>query len=113
MLDTGFDRAITQAIVDRLGWQRDGKIDFSVTSDEVAQGRPYPDLIFKAMELTGVTDPGSVMKVGDTPSDLQEGSAGGCRYVVGVTTGAFTRKELALYPHTHIVDQLAEILLIP
>lgn len=106
VVDTGFDRAITTPLLQRMNWN--GLIDGSVTSDEVPNGRPFPDLVFRAMELTAVTDPGRVMKVGDTPSDLQEGGAAGCGWIVGIT-GNFTREQLAAEPHTHIVENLAAI----
>ncbi len=79
-----------EVLLGRLGW--DGcVIDASVTSDEVPQGRPHPDLILEAMKRTGVEDVASVMKVGDTPSDLLEGTAAGCGMVVGVVPAAPTR----------------------
>src|SRR5579871_1774440 len=55
-LDTGFSRPIADAVIERLGWGRDGLLDATVTSDEVANGRPHPDMVFRAMERTGVTD---------------------------------------------------------
>jgi phosphonatase-like hydrolase len=106
VVDTGFDRAITDPLLQRMNWN--GLIDGSVTSDEVANGRPFADLVFRAMELTGVTNASCVMKVGDTPSDLQEGQAAGCGWIVGVT-GNFSREQLQAEPHTHIVDSLADI----
>jgi phosphonatase-like hydrolase len=109
VVDTGFDRAITTPLLERMGWQAQGLIDGSVTSDEVKQGRPHPDLIFKAMELTGIQHPTAVAKVGDTPSDLQEGKAAGCRFVIGVTNGAFTREQLRQEFHTHLIDNLSEL----
>jgi phosphonatase-like hydrolase len=108
-LDTGFSRPIADAILERLGWMREGLVDASVTSDEVARGRPYPDLIFRAMEQIGVTDVSSVAKVGDTPSDLQEGHAAGCGYVIGVTEGTHTRAQLEPYPHTHLIASVADL----
>jgi phosphonatase-like hydrolase len=109
-VDTGFDRTIVVPLLERMGWEQHGLLDTSVTSDEVAKGRPYPDMIFRAMELTGVTDVESVAKVGDTLSDLEEGTAAGCGWVIGVTTGAYTKEELLKGPHTHLVHQLTEIL---
>ncbi len=109
-VDTGFDRSITNVILDRTGWLRSGLLDASVTSDEVPRGRPHPDLIFRAMQLTGVASPARVAKVGDTSSDLLEGHAAGCRLVVGVTSGAFTEAELRPWPHTHLIGQVAELL---
>jgi phosphonatase-like hydrolase len=109
VVDTGFDRQITDPLLDRLGWKKNQLIDASVTSDEVERGRPYPDMIFHAMKLTGVTDASKVAKVGDTASDLQEGTAAGCNLVIGVTTGAFTREQLFKEPHTHLIDQINEL----
>jgi phosphoglycolate phosphatase-like HAD superfamily hydrolase len=62
------------------------------------------------MSLTGVTEAAAVAKVGDTPADLLEGQAAGCGRVIGITSGSHTREALALYPHTHLVDRLPEIL---
>ena len=109
-IDTGFDRQITDSILQRLGWVQNNLIDVSVTSDEVPRGRPYPDLIFKAMELTHVTDSKGVAKVGDTTSDLLEGNAAGCGWVIGVTTGAYTRTELLKEKHTHLIENVHEVL---
>ncbi len=109
MVDTGFDRLITNALLRRMGWEKNHLIDASVTSDEVLRGRPYPDMIFKAMELTGVRDISKVAKVGDTVSDLQEGNAAGCSIVVGVTTGAFSKEELEKEEHTHLIERIPEM----
>jgi phosphonatase-like hydrolase len=109
-VDTGFDRSITNAIFERLGWSKAGLLDASVTSDEVPRGRPFPDMIHKVMQLTGTPTAAEVAKVGDTASDLLEGHAAGCRWVIGVTTGAFREEELRPYPHTHLIRQVSEIL---
>ncbi len=111
-LDTGFDRATADVLLKRLGWQERGLIDTSVTSDEVKQGRPHPDMILEAMRRTGVEQVAQVAKVGDTPSDLQQGSRAGCRYVVGVTSGSHSAEILAKEPHTHLIEHLPELLAI-
>jgi len=110
MVETGFDRQITDPLLERLGWMTEELIDGSVTSDEVERGRPYPDLIFRAMELTNIKDAKQVVKVGDTISDIQEGQAAGCGIVVGVTTGAFSREALQLAKPTHLIEQLPQLL---
>lgn len=109
-LDTGFSRDIANAIIQRLGWEKSVHYDVSITSDEVPRGRPYPDMIFRAMELLQINDVAEVVKVGDTLSDLQEGNAAGCRYVVGITTGAYSEEELNKEKHTHLVQRLDEII---
>ncbi len=109
-VDTGFDRPIVAPLLDRLGWEKNNLIDGSVTSDEVKQGRPYPDLVFKAMGMAGVTDSKKVAKVGDTVSDLEEGIAAGCGLVIGVTSGAFSYDELNESKHTHLIENISEVL---
>lgn len=109
-LDTGFDKAITDVILERVGWKQQGLVDAVATSDEVAFGRPYPYMIYQIMEELEIRSIQSVVKVGDTISDLEEGTNAGCRYVVGVTTGAYTREELEKGPHTHLVASLDELL---
>lgn len=108
-IDTGFSRDIADAIFDRLKWKENKLMDLSVTSDEVANGRPFPDMIYKAMELTGITTADEIAKVGDTIFDLKEGSSAGCKYVIGVTTGAYTREELLPEKHTHLIDDLLDV----
>ena len=54
-LDTGFSRSIVDAILTRLGWDA-SLVDVTVASDEVVHGRPDPDMVWRAMELTGITD---------------------------------------------------------
>jgi phosphonatase-like hydrolase len=109
-LDTGFSRDIVEVILTRLGWHQPGLLDATVASDEVPRGRPHPDLLFAAMELVGVKNARCVAKVGDTPSDLQEGAAAGCGMVIGVTNGTHTRAQLASHPHTHLICSLGELL---
>jgi phosphonatase-like hydrolase len=108
-LDTGFSRPIVDAILERLGWNEGGLLDATVASDEVSRGRPHADLALRAMELTGVREPERVAKVGDTPSDLQEGIAAGCGLVIGVTNGSHTREQLSAHTHTHLIGSLAEL----
>lgn len=108
-LDTGFSRPIADAILDRLAWRNSELLDTTVTSDEVAKGRPHPDLLFKAMERTGVKLAKAVAKVGDTPADLGEGAAAGSGLNIGVTNGSHTARELQPHPHTHLISDLREL----
>jgi phosphonatase-like hydrolase len=110
VVDTGFDRQIVTPLLKRLGWKENNLIDDSVTSDEVKQGRPFPDMIFEAMKRVGVPDVSRVAKVGDTASDLHEGTSAGCKYVIGITTGAFSREDLVKEPHTHLIKRVSELL---
>lgn len=109
-INTGFSRDIADAIVNRLQWREHGLIDYLVGSDEVERGRPYPFMIEKMMHEGGIDHADEVVKVGDTEVDVREGQNTGCLYVIGITTGAFTREELEKYNPTHIIDSLSAIL---
>jgi phosphonatase-like hydrolase len=106
-LNTGFSRDIVDVILERLGWGT--AVDATVASDEVAQGRPHPDMIRHLMTQLGVRDAARVAKVGDTVVDLKEGANAGCGLVIGVTTGRATREQLQRGPHTHLVGSVAEV----
>lgn len=108
-LDTGFSRPIADVILERLNWNDPMLIDVTVTPDEVERGRPHPDMIRYAMTRTGVASADSVAKVGDTPSDLHEGTNAGCALVIGVTEGSHTREQLQVHPHTHLIRTVAEL----
>ena len=108
-LDTAFSREIAHTIVERFGWLRDGRIDDLIATDEVAAGRPAPDMIRALMTRQGVSDPAAVIKVGDTPVDIEEGRAAGAGLVVAVTTGAFEHAALRACAPDHIIDSLAEL----
>ena len=51
----------------------------------------------------------NVIAVGDTPLDLQAGANGGMRGVVGVLSGAGTRKTMEPEPHTDLIDSVAAL----
>ncbi len=105
-LNTGFDRVITDLILDNLGWK--SEVDAVVCGDDVAMGRPAPYLIFRAMEVTGTTSVRSVACAGDTISDLQAGWNAGLRGIVGVLSGAHGREELKTAPHTYLLPSVAD-----
>jgi len=108
-LDTGFSRDIVDVILRRLGWHDSPLINLTVASDEVERGRPHPDMIQRAMRALGIEDPRRVAKVGDTPSDLEEGVSAGCGMVVGVTGGSHTADQLRPHPHTHLISSITEL----
>ena len=109
-INTGFSRDIADTIVDRLQWKEKGLVDHVVGSDEVELGRPHPYMIQKMMIDGRIERSMEVAKVGDTEVDVREGQNAGCRYVIGVTTGIFTREELEPYNPTHIIDDMSELI---
>ncbi|MBB6501327.1 HAD-IA family hydrolase [Pedobacter cryoconitis] len=109
-INTGFSKDIADVIINRLQWKEKGIIDYVIGSDEVELGRPHPFMIQQLMKECGLTDPLQVIKVGDTEVDIHEGQNAGCKYVIGITTGIFTREELETYHPTHIIDDMSQIL---
>ena len=118
-LTTGFYRKVADIILHRLGWDegldaehvgtRDTIIQASICSDEVAQGRPAPDMIHRAMALLGVTDVRCVVKIGDTPSDLQAGKNAGCGLTLAVTNGTHAAEQLNAHPNDGLLSSLHEL----
>ena len=104
---TGFGREIASSIFKRLGWEK--YFAAMITSDDVAQGRPAPYMIFHAMEAARVSSVAEVMAVGDTPLDLQAGTNAGVRGVVGVLSGASKEERLRPEPHTDIIASVADL----
>ena len=106
-LDTGFDRRLLDAVLERVGWKEGEVFDVSVASDEVERGRPHSDMIFEAMRRTGVLSTTRVAKVGDTVVDVLEGMNAGCGLVVGVTSGTATKSDLIGARASLVVDDVA------
>jgi phosphoglycolate phosphatase len=103
---TGFYRELRDSILRASGWEH--IFDANVCSDDVAHGRPAPDMIRRAMELTSVTDPAQVVSIGDTPLDLQ--SASTAKVVgIGVLTGKNTRERLERELHSDLLPSVAEL----
>ena len=94
-LTTGFYRKVADIILNQLGWMENGIVDFSVASDEVANGRPHADMIRKAMQTLSISDRKTVINIGDTPSDIQSGKNAGCLLSCCVTNGTHTSEQLA------------------
>lgn len=119
-LTTGFYREITNIILNRLGWDNglneqfvqtgSGMIDCTISSDEVAFGRPAPYMIFKAMEKTHTFDTRKVINLGDTPSDLQSGFNARVGLNLGVSYGTHTYKQLSQLPNDHIISDISTVL---
>jgi phosphonatase-like hydrolase len=107
-LNTGFDREMTAMLLDALGWGG-GFFDAVVCGDDVAQGRPAPYLIFRAMESAGASNVHRVANVGDTALDLLAGHNAGVKWNVGVLSGAHERPQLEDAPHTHLLPSVAEL----
>lgn len=118
-LTTGFYRKVTNIILSKLGWDKglDGLyqntgpaiIDLSLTPDETGKGRPFPDMIFKAMEMLNVQNPQRVINIGDTPSDLKAGKAANCLLSLAVCNGTHSREALQSFENDGLLDSMADL----
>ncbi len=109
--DTGFHNDVTSAIMDGLGWVRDGLVDLSVDLDMVpgGMGRPAPFMIFHAMQHFNIQSVREVIKLGDTPADMLEGYNAGCRAVIGVMSGPRPVTAWGKYWHTHVIESVKNL----
>jgi len=104
---TGFDRTLTSQVFSHLGWQH--YFVASITSDDVADGRPAPYMLFRAMEAAHVNDTADVLAVGDTVLDIQAGNNGSMGAVVGVYSGAATESRLRQQKSSAVLPSVAEL----
>jgi len=107
-LNTGFDRDTTRMLMRALSWE-ETMVDAIACGDEVAQGRPAPDLILRCMALAGIADARRIANLGDTILDLRAGHAAGVGLNIGVLSGAHERGMLAAEPHTHLIASVADL----
>lgn len=108
VLTTGFDRGVTDGVLDAVGW-RHGVLDAVICIDDVPAGRPAPYMIFAAMQATGVTDVRRVLTVGDTVRDIEAGLNAGAAIVLGVTTGEVSADTLRAAGPTQVLRDVGEI----
>lgn len=111
-LTTGFDDDVAYPLLESLGWGvgegAGNTVDAVVTTSDVAQGRPAPYMIHRAMERTGVHDVRKVLAAGDTVVDVQAGrNAGGIS--VGVLTGKLGRDALSAHSHDYILTGVVQV----
>lgn len=108
-LNTGYDKNTAQLLLDKMKWKLGIHYDALVTADDVKRGRPHPDMIFEAMEILQVAEPGNVLKAGDSIIDIEEGKNANCGITVGVTTGAHSREQLTSAAPTYVLDSLYDL----
>jgi phosphonatase-like hydrolase len=110
ILNTGYNAATAQLLIDKLQWQKGADYDGLVTATDVEKSRPYPDMILLAMKQFSITDATSVVKVGDSIIDIEEGKNAGCALTIGITTGAHTPEQLQSSKPDYVINNLIELL---
>ncbi|MDQ8013687.1 MAG: phosphonatase-like hydrolase [Flavobacterium nitrogenifigens] len=109
VLNTGYNSLVANALLEKLNWKRGIQYDALITADDVEQGRPFPDMIVKAMQLFDIADASKVLKAGDSAIDIEEGKNAKCGITIGVLSGAQTRSQLEEAKPDYILDSLASL----
>ncbi|RSZ62392.1 HAD family hydrolase [Corynebacterium hylobatis] len=107
-LTTGFNRETVDLILDAMGWEIGQTVDASAAGDEVEAGRPEPFLIQKVMGELEVTDPATVISLGDTSADVLSAQRAGVTSV-GVLSGHLSREQFAELRADHVLDSAADL----
>jgi phosphonatase-like hydrolase len=110
VLNTGYNKKTANTILEKLQWHVGKQIDALITSTDVSNNRPLPDMILLAMQKFNITDAKHVAKVGDSIIDIEEGKNAGCTLTLGITTGAHTEAQLATANPTKIIHHLNELI---
>jgi membrane protein len=85
-----------------------GLIDAFVGLNDITNGKPDPEMIFKSCERIGLT-PADCIVVGDTEYDIKAGNAAGC-FTIGVLTGNFTEDRLIAAGAGAVLPAVADFL---
>ncbi|HEY9001362.1 MAG TPA: phosphonatase-like hydrolase [Mucilaginibacter sp.] len=109
VLNTGYDRQTAHTIIKKLGWEKGKEFDELVTATEVHKNRPNPDMIWYAMKEFGIEDSKTVIKVGDSTIDIEEGKNAGCALSIGITTGAHVYEQLESAQPDYIINNLIDL----
>lgn len=109
VLNTGYNSETAELLIDKLGWKKGIEFDSLITSSDVENNRPDPEMIDLAMDIYGVQDAEEVIKVGDSIIDIEEGQNAGCGLSIGITTGAHTFLQLQSASPDFIINDLMEL----
>ncbi|RUT72476.1 phosphonatase-like hydrolase [Flavobacterium cupreum] len=109
VLNTGYNNHVANTLLEKLDWKKNTHYDALITADDVVRGRPFPDMIYKAMQLFAITDASKVVKAGDSAIDIEEGKNAKCGITIGVLSGAQTRSQLEEAKPDYILESLASL----
>lgn len=106
-LTTGFSETTQQRILAALGWRN--LADLTLCPAQAGRGRPYPDMVLKALLELKVDAVASVAVAGDTAYDMTTGIRAGAGIVAGVLTGAHGNDQLVATGATHVLDSVRDL----
>ena len=106
-LNTGYTEDLQKKLIEKFNLQ--DYVDYYISSDKVKNGRPYPYMIYRIMEELEIKDVKTVAKIGDSVNDIYEGHNAGCSQVIGVLSGAASKKDLLAANATSIVENITKL----
>lgn len=107
--NTGYSKVMAELVLRKTGTKVGEDIDLLITSDDVDNGRPAPDMILKACKNLNI-DPNQTLKIGDSIIDIKEGKAAAVALTVGITTGAHNASQLLTAEPDHVIDDIETLL---
>jgi len=107
-LASGLPDALVRAVAEHMGWPARGLVDYVTSAEAAGGGRPDPAMVLDAMRHFGIDDPSTVLKIGDTVADVEEGRNAGV-WTVSVLTGTQDRATLAAAGPDFILESVAEL----
>lgn len=108
VLNTGYTSEIAIQLLNKLDWKENIHYDALITSDDVSESRPSPEMIHLAMKKFNIDDPEKVLKAGDSVIDIEEGKNAGCGLTIAVLSGAQSKTELERSNPDYIFNTIAE-----
>ncbi len=75
-IGTALDTDLLEMIMQQLDWKREA-FDFIGVTAPGERPRPYPDMIWRMVKQFNLSSAATVLKVGDTIADIQEGKNAG------------------------------------
>lgn len=108
-LNTGYSRDVAERLLEKLGWEEGEDFDVLVTASDVDNMRPHPDMIELIMAKSAIIDSKTVMKVGDSAIDVEEGKSANVGVTVGILGGAQNKQQIEVANPDYIIDHLEQI----
>ena len=106
-LTTGFAETTQRRILDALGWRE--LADLTLCPAQAGRGRPYPDMVLKALLELRADAVAAVAVSGDTAYDMTTGVRAGAGIVAGVLTGAHGKEKLEAAGATHVLESVRDL----
>ena len=106
-LTTSFSSEVRKALLAHIGWT--DRFAMTLSAHGMRRGHPAPDLLLEAILELRIDSVSQVAIVGDNVADLEAGNRAGAGLVIGVRSGNAPADALAVSPHTHLVDSIADV----